>query len=464
MDECLTKKVVGPRKTCACTMKKSLLWQLAAFLVLVAGCSSEDYSDPQDFAEKYIREDFEKHCPRKLWKLLQYEDVRLENVESKMTQSLAGPVNQIVCEVRIVPEKKAKHYKVADLDWSFAWSPGYVSPLAKSYIATEIANRIETKAGDLEKKKPLLVRRISVGDRKPGKGIDTITCYRTRNEHGVFVPLSVGEKTFLYEGVFHQFDPKRRFGDKLLKGLGGLDVDEPGGRAAYVAFSNRCMKIRSDIALLNDLAKQLQNVTNDVRWGARSFVQNRRAELYKSLIEPLELARKEQENAYSRRCNERAAKQRDWNRQQGNLERERKRLADAQAEREKSRVRATARLEELRVASMTETRRRQLQNMQREMSNLEAKLEGLAKSIQAGDARLAEILSQQGAIRDASEKLAAEASADKEESTAKSSVDKERIEARKREVLAKVADEARVRLEDLTMKFQTCLEELNNLL
>ena len=437
----------------------------AALAVPLAGCIKEDYEDPQDFAEKYIREDFEKHCPRKLWKLLQYEDVKLENVKSKMTQSLGGPVNQIVCEVRIIPEKRAKHYERAtNLNWSFAWGLGYVSPLAESYLPPGLAKEIETKVQKMDKKKPLLVRRIEVGARKPGDCVDTITCYRTRDEHGVFVPLSVGEKDFIYEGVLYQFNPMQRFGDKILKQMGGLDVDEPDGRAAYVAFSNRCMKIKASLVELNELVKQMQNVTNEVRWGAKSFAQNRRAELYKSQVAPLELELKELNAAYTRRCSERERRDRDWKRQLGSLEYDRKRLVDTQAGREKDRARMTARLEQLREASAKEQRQRQLQNMQREMSGIETKLETLAKNSIAGEARLGELAAQQGAIRDAIAKQAAEASADKEDTAAKTGAAKERIEAQTREVSAKVAEESKSRLDLLAKKLQACVDELKKLL
>ena len=108
------------------TIKNSFLLTTLPLLML-GGCIKEDYKDPATFAKKYIRADLERRFPRELWDELQYDDVELINVTSKMKETYSGARNEISCQVRLVPERGVKHYRRVDLRCDFAWGLGSLS-------------------------------------------------------------------------------------------------------------------------------------------------------------------------------------------------------------------------------------------------------------------------------------------------------------------------------------------------
>ena len=440
------------------TIKRSILLTTLPILML-GGCLKEDYKDPEAFAKKYIRADLERRFPRAILNELQYADVELINVTSKMKEAYSGARNEISCQVRIVPERGVKHYRKIDLKCDFAWRLGSVSSVAKRFLPETRCRILDKKVQNMPQKKPLLVWPVTLHD--PGEGHAVISCFRTTDENGVFVPLDVGGKSFSYSGVDAFFNTDYFFGEKSLKARGGLEVCSPEGRAAYVAFSNRCLAVKAAIKGVNELAEEIQNVTNIVRWKMPSFVQARRAELVKEQISPLEAERAEIKESYSKRVRARERKLHDLKNRDGNLAAGKNRLTAEQARLARTRSRMEAELERQKAEAENPPRSRRPPGARIIYSGQPSNLNELQKKQEAGEARLKEIAAQQDAIRVENEKIAAEANTDKADTIAKLAALKSRIEAQKGKVNDQVAADAKLRLEELKSRIEDLTKKLN---
>ncbi len=450
------------------TIKRSILLTTLPILML-GGCLKEDYKDPEAFAKKYIRADLERRFPRELWDELQYDDVELVNVTSKMKEAYSGARNEISCQVRLVPERGVKHYRRVDLRCDFAWGLGSLSPVAERFLPKARCQTLDKMVQDMHKKKPLLVLPVNLGE--PEKGDAVISCFRTTDENGVFVPLDVGGKSFSYSGVDVFFDTDYFFGEKSLKTRGGLEACSPEGRAAYVTFSNRCLAVKAAIKRVNGLAEEIQNVTNIVRWKMPSFVKARRAELVREQVTPLEAERASIKESYSRRVQARERKLRDLKNRDRDLANEKDRLAASQARLARIRSRMEADLERQKEEAANPHRSRRPPGARIIYSGQPRNLEELQKKQDAGNARLKEIAAQQDAIRVECEKITAEANTDKTDTIAKVGALKSRIEAQMAKVDNQVSTDAESRLkelksriEDLTREFNARVDELEKMM
>lgn len=452
---------------CGAVQRCLSLAALYAVVVLpIGGCfKPEDYKDPEAFVEKYIRADFEKKCPPRLWRKFQYADVVFENVTSRMRETFCGPMNEIICEVRIVPEKGKSHYKRADVDWGFAYGLDSLWSDVESYLTPERVKRLNQAIQKLETKRPLLARKLSLNPIiRRATATDTVSCFRTRDENGIFVPLTVGERVFDYQGVFWYFDDKYVFGERMLKAYNGYDIDTLAGRNAYIAFSNRCMAVKAAVAEMNSIAKEMRGVTNNVSWGRTSYVRARYAELLKAQVEPIKAELAKEESAFNRRTELRNRTIRDLRRKGGNLDYDKKRLTETQARRAKDRERMVSNLAQKQSASMQEQKPFRLKQIERDIANLSMQIDGLDKKQRSDDARFAEVVAQKEANQREIDKVMAEAVRDKDETSAKTSALKQQIETRTGEIKAQVLAEADKKLKDLGLRLQAYADTLAKLL
>ena len=432
--------------------------------IVVGGCMKEDYKDPNAFVQKYIREAFEKNCPRAILKEFQYADVVFENATSKMKESMSGPVNEITCEVRVVPERRIKHYELADVSWSFSYGLGSLNSLSGAYLGEERVKRMNESINKFDAKKPLLVRRVDFSRRaKDKEDRATVSCFRTRDENGVFVPMEVGGKIFNFKGVAWYFRRGRVFGEKMLKAKRGFELETSEGRNAYVAFSNRCVTVKTAVKVINATVEEMRGVTNNVRWGRSSFVHTRYSEMLKAEIEPLKSELRKVEGDYGRRVATHQRKLRDLKRTDENLKNENKRLIDMQARRVQARADMVVRLEKWKTTTEHPRIVRQ-RSIQWEINNLNSQIAELDKKQKVGDARLVEIASLMENNHAEQDKITEESASDKAETEAKIGELKKRIETRTNEVKEQAVAEGTKKLDELQQRLQARVGELAKLL
>ncbi|MBQ7189684.1 MAG: hypothetical protein IJR99_09750, partial [Kiritimatiellae bacterium] len=425
---------------------------VSSILVLAGGCAKEDYRDPVKFAEKYIRADLEKNYPRELWKKMQYSDVVLENVTSSMTESFFGPLNKITCGVRVVPEPGVQYYHPADLDWNFTYGLG--SELRRDEVAKFLpetrVKRLKEGASRIFDKKPLLVSVARYMSRS-GPSTDTISCYRTRNENGVFVPMKVGgSDEFNYQGVGGFFNTDYLFTDRSLKERGGLKAFSEEGRKAYGAFSNRCETIRAKIHALNELAEGIRGVTNVVRWGKPSFVQARREELSQEQVAPLESELGALSKTLAGHKDAVNRQLRDIKRQTDNCAYEARRVNSAQENLAKNLANVSARLERAKADLERESRPRQQQYLTRTIDSLNVQSREIAGKRDNNESQLQKIAKRQEELKAADQKLRDEYTKEKAQTDAKVVELKRQIAGKKEAIEKVVAEEAQAKLNQLT--------------
>ena len=444
------------------TKRMMVATMVAGITLCMACCAKEDYKAPQKFAEKYVREDIERRYPGKIYNpILQYKGFELVNVQSEMRETFSGPTSCIVCEFRVVPEIGVEYYR---LDDTFRWVyPEWFGCLPKNAAAAGLTDdRIKSLKGKIRsfcERHPLMVKKADITP-KPGYAKDLIYVYRTRNEDGVFVPMRAAGagSVFRYEGVGGWYNTNCLFAAKTAKARGAIDSESEEGRAAYVAYSNKCERMRAGIKAINEVAAALNFVTNDHGLTA-SFARMRRGELEKERITPLkeelaalEKALREQELAAKKRM-------RDVKSRTASIAREKQSL-----EKSLARLEQTRKNTERRIAEAEQATGRKVRNAQRQLPKLNDNLADTLKKIEDGNVRLQALTAQQSEIKAEEQTMTAEIEKIQTETTAKIAEVKGKIEELAKGVEDKVSADVQARFEQLTKEIQSQLTAIEVLM
>ena len=436
---------------------------MGVFLPLFVAEAKEDYKDPQKFAEKYVREDVEHRYPGKTYNpILQYKGFELVNVHSEMRETFSGPTSRVVCEFRVVPEKGVEYYQLDSS--SFKWIyPGWFGYLSKGANA---AGLTEERIKDIEGKirlfcdsRPIMVKKTDITP-KPGYAKDTIYVYRTRNEDGVFAPMRAAGagSVFRYEGVGGWYNTNCLFTARTVKARGAIDSESEEGRAAYVAYSNKCEKIRAGIKTINEAVAAFNSVTNDHGLTA-SFARMRRGELEKERIAPLteelvalEKSLKDQEVAAKKRMRDIKNRTASAERESQNLEKSLVRLEQSRKNTEK------------RIAEAAQATGRRAQNAQRQLPKLKANLADTVKKIEDANARLQSLTAQHAALKTEEQTAISESEKAQTATAAKIAEVKGKIDEQTKGVESQVSAEVKARFEQLAKDIQSQLAAIEGML
>ena len=435
---------------------------MAGIFPLFVADAKEDYKDPQKFAEKYVRADVEQRYPGKIYNpILQYRGFELVNVHSEMRETLSGVNSRIVCEFRVVPERDVQYYRIDDsFRWAYSGWLGYLSKRADAAGLTE--ERIKNFGDRIHafcERHPLMVKKTDITP-KPGYAKDTIYVYRTRNEDGVFVPMRAAGagSVFRYEGVGGWYNTNCLFTARTVKARGAIDSESEEGRATYVAYSNKCEKIRAGIKAINEAVAAFNSLTNDYGLTA-SFARRRRGELEKDCLAPLNAELAALEKSLKDQGLVAKKKMRDINSRTTSIAREKQIL-----EKSLARLEASRKNTEMRIAEAERATGRKAQNAQRQLPKLRSNLTDTVKKIEDGNMRLQALAAQQSEIKVEEQTAGEESEKAKAATEAKIAKIKGKIEEQAKNVESQVSADVKTRFEQLTKEIRSQLEAMEGMM
>ena len=440
-------------------------------ILSISAYALEDYKDPRKFAEKYVREDIERNYPGHIYNpILQYKGFELVNVRSEMYATGSGPLSRIVCEFRVIPEDGVEYY---ERDTSFE----YVRPSRLGQLPQEVpeAGLTSGRITDLDDKirafcdrMPSMVKKtdISLDPDDP----DVVYVCRVRNEDGVYVPLHIKDEVgvFSYEGVDGKYNTNTLFSTRMVKEMGAFDSASEAGRAAYEAYTQKCVEVSIRIKALNDAVSAFNSVTNS-RWGNTSFAQVRRRELTKELIAPLkeELSGLESELKQAGIAAKRKARGKPH---------AKKSVAIEKQNLEKSLLRLESRRKSLEenIESLRQPEpanpgrgrgsRQRVRAAKHRLPQLEAELASVVQKLEEGRARLQRLTEQRAEIKAEEQAAAAEAEKAQAEISAKIADVKKKIEDQKESIDVQLSAEVNARLNQHKGEIERQVDALEGLL
>ena len=248
-------------------MKNTLMTTAVLAFLGLTGCSKQDYSDPEAFAEKYFRAELEKRYPAKEFlEPMHYKGIRLTNIKRELKQSIFGTIDKISCDFEPIIESGAKYYQIwwayykLGIDFGDDNIPSMEYWTTLNYVILEKERKelsAAIRAFSDYKNKPRLVKE----NNNLGKG--TISTVRAKNDKGIYEPVNMGGTVFKIQGCIAGPDIMYHANRVNESGCVVLGSDE--GNAALEAYRAKCMELKSLIEEIGASAKVLSDTIYSIR-------------------------------------------------------------------------------------------------------------------------------------------------------------------------------------------------------